>query len=257
MEGIDYTQLSLVGGITSASFAALNAYLNQSYWKDGRAEFNFEKNVEKFNYMDKLGYFYLANMMTHVFSASLESTNMDYEDTYIYGTLGAALFGSYLEVRDGYSKHTFFSKTDLLSTLIGSGYTLSQYYFPILKEIQPRMSYLPSKRLSEGNNGINENVFNDFLGQKYWLGFRVKNLLPAAIADYWPAFLMLSIGTGISGEDYSNIRSDFYIAFDIDAEEIPLHGSIWQFIKNTLNYFHFPMPGIRLTNGVAVFGFCY
>ncbi|HEX3074228.1 MAG TPA: hypothetical protein VHP30_11505 [Ignavibacteriales bacterium] len=50
---------------------------------------------------------------------------------------------------------------------------------------------------------------------------------------------------------------EFYIALDLDAEELPLHGPVWQFVKNSLNYFHFPMPGIKVSPDAAFFVFCF
>ena len=69
---------------------------------------------------------------------------------------------------------------------------------------------------------------------------------------------MISVGMGVNNyEDQTYKQNEFYIAFDFDAEEIPLNGSFWQFIKNTLNYFHFPMPGIRITPNTVGLLFCY
>jgi hypothetical protein len=50
---------------------------------------------------------------------------------------------------------------------------------------------------------------------------------------------------------------EYYLSLDLDAETIPLYGGFWQFLKNTLNYIHFPMPGIRITPDAAFFVFCY
>jgi hypothetical protein len=50
---------------------------------------------------------------------------------------------------------------------------------------------------------------------------------------------------------------EFYIALDLDAEELPLYGKGWQFVKNTLNFFHFPMPGIRISPDAAFFVLCF
>ena len=251
-------QLCLVLGTTAVSFIALNCYLNNTYWKEGRESFYSQEDFNRYQLMDKFGYFYLSNFMTHILSASFESANIDFEETYIYGAVGAFLFGAYLEVRDGYSISRAFSLSDLAATTMGAAYCLSQYYLPVLKEIQPRMSYYPSNYLENDlDRGEKVTCLNDLMGQKYWLSFRMENLLPENIAEYWPDFLMISIGKGIKGENFSNLRSDIYLAFDIDAEAIPLYGTVWQFIKNTLNYLHFPLPGIRLTNGIAAFALCY
>ena len=81
---------------------------------------------------------------------------------------------------------------------------------------------------------------------------------PGNCSKVWPEFLMLAVGMGVKNLDGNGGgQRDFYIALDFDAETIPLNGSVWQFIKNTLNYLHFPMPGISITSGAAFFAFCY
>ncbi|MCK7523029.1 MAG: hypothetical protein MZV64_37810 [Ignavibacteriales bacterium] len=71
-------------------------------------------------------------------------------------------------------------------------------------------------------------------------------------------FLMLAVGMGVKNLDGSGGgQREFYIALDYDAETIPLYGSVWQFVKNTLNFIHFPMPGIRISPDAAFFVFCF
>ena len=251
---IDYTTLSVQAGVATASMIYLHSYLRNHRWKGWDSDFKHLEEGKKYGYIDKYGRFYLANQLHHFVSAALEFSNLESEKTYIYGAVGAVLFGSYLEIADAYSLGEGFSSFDLLSTGLGAGYALSQYYFPILKEIQPRMSYFPSKIFSDANEV--EDAFNDYEGQKYWLGLRVNNLLPESIADYWPDFLMLSLGIGVKNTATVPVN-DIYLAFDIDVEELPLYGPYWQFIKNTLNYIHFPLPGVRLTNGVVFYGLCF
>jgi hypothetical protein len=140
---------------------------------------------------------------------------------------------------------------------MGAIYGVSQYYYPYLKNFQPRVSYFPSKEYLEGEKE-DGNISDDYEGQKLWLAFRMKNLLPKSLSEYWPAFLMLSVGYGVHNLDGSgNGESQFYLAFDIDAEEIPLYGPFWQFIKNTLNYIHFPLPGIQISPKIKLFTISY
>ncbi len=69
---------------------------------------------------------------------------------------------------------------------------------------------------------------------------------------------MISVGMGLRNWDgFGGGKQDIYIALDFDAETLPLHGPIWQFVKNTLNFIHFPMPGIRITPDTAAFVFVY
>ena len=87
---------------------------------------------------------------------------------------------------------------------------------------------------------------------------RMKEILPDNIAEYWPSFLMLSAGMGVANLDGSGGgENSFYLALDLDAEQLPLYGGVWQFVKNTLNYIHFPMPGIRITPRTVFFGIVF
>ena len=86
----------------------------------------------------------------------------------------------------------------------------------------------------------------------------MKELLPKSISEYWPSFLMISAGMGVKNLDGSGGGTrEFYISLDLDPTAIPLHGKFWQFIKNSLDYIHFPMPGIRVSPDAAFFVFCY
>ncbi len=174
--------------------------------------------------------------------------------------LGAGLaFGMqlYVEIQDGYGPKWGFSPGDIVSDLIGSLYSVAVYYYPYLKNIQPRVSYFPSEEMRNGTKP-DMNISDDYEGQKLWLSFRMKKMLPENIAEVWPSWLMLSVGYGVRNLDgRGGGDKEFYFGFDFDAEEIPLHGKFWQFVKNTLNFIHFPMPGIRFSPDAAFLVFAY
>ena len=171
--------------------------------------------------------------------------------------IGAFAFQMYVEIEDGFGKNWGFSPGDAAFDLMGALYSLGQHYYPVLKNFQPRVSYYPSLEQREGKRK-DGNIIDDYAGQKYWMGIRMKNILPKSISKYWPSFLMLSVGMGLKNwNGFGKGDQDLYIAFDLDAEELPLHGGVWQFIKNTLNKIHFPMPGIRITPHAAFFAIVY
>jgi len=61
----------------------------------------------------------------------------------------------------------------------------------------------------------------------------------------------MMITVGLKDNYTSNNAKELIIALDNDYEALPLYGKFWQFIKNTLNYFHFPLPGISLSPGLT------
>ena len=253
---IDYVKLSIIGGLTLGVGIGVHIHQANAWWKTQSSKFRIMHDWTYARWIDKVGHFYGTNLIAHGLSAGLEYSNISLEDSYIYGALGAFAFQLYVEIEDGFGPQWGFSPGDLVFDLLGASYFVSQYYFPYLKNFQPRVSYWPSEEYLNGTH--KGNVIDDYEGQKYWVSVRMKEVLPKSLSEFWPSFLMLAGGMEVRNLDGSGGGiTNFYIAFDFDAEVIPLHGPFWGFIKNTLNYLHFPMPGVRLTNGAAFLAFVY
>ncbi len=253
---LNYGVLAGVGTIFLGTGIGVHIYQRNAWWSSERTSFHFQNDWSYALWLDKVGHFYAATILAHAFTSGLAAGNMQSDDAAIYGSVLGLAFQLYVEVEDGFGAQWGFSPGDAYADILGSGYTLSQYYFPFLKNFQFKFSYYPSLKMREGlHKGI---AIDDDEGQKYWLSFRMKNLLPQSIANYWPSFLCLAAGMGVQNLDGNGGgQRVLYIALDFDAESIPLYGKGWEFIKNTLNYIHFPMPGIRITPNAAFFGFVF
>ncbi len=262
---INYTNLAIIGAITLTSGVAIHIYQKNTWWADQSSTFKIINDWEYALWIDKIGHFYGTHLLAHAFSSAFEGSGIRNENAVIYSATAAFAFEMYVEIEDGFGKNWGFSPGDAGADLLGALYFLGQYYYPFLKNFQPRVSYWPSEDLLNppapgDKNRLHRanNVTDDYSGQKYWLALRMKNLLPESLAEYWPSFLMISVGTGLKDwNGFGKGQRELYIAFDLDAEELPLHGEFWQFIKNTLNYIHFPMPGIRITPDAAFLAFVY
>ena len=197
--------------------------------------------------------FYSTNFVAHFYSASLEYSNLDYELATIYSAVIAVGYGLLTETFDGFTRNEGFNLSGFGYNLLGGAYVLGQYYIPTLKHFQPRFSY------DFGNSTNNDlSFFEDYGNHKYWFAVRVKELLPEGMNKFWPSFLMLSFGIGTNSDRYGNvINNEYYVALDFDAESLPFQGRFWQFLKNTLNYFHFPLPGIRISPGTKFITFTF
>jgi len=254
---IDYTNLAIVSGAALTTGIGLHIYQSNSWWKSERSNFHFENDWDYALWLDKLGHFYAGALVAHAFSSGLEAANFDSENSAILGAALSLGFLLYIEVEDGYGPNWGFSPGDAIADFLGAGYMLTQYYVPFLKNFMLKFSYYPSDKLRAGQHQ-GGNVIDDYEGQKQWLSIRVNEFLPSSIEKYWPDFLMLAGGVGVRNLDGSGGgQREYYIALDIDAEEIPLYGPAWQFVKNTLNYIHFPMPGFRFSPDGAFFVFCF
>lgn len=264
---INYKTLAGVSLGYSVLIYTINQYYANTWWKEDSnyvydGSFNVVQDNKYALNIDKLGHAYGSVIASHFISAGFEASGLDEESAVWIGAAGGLGMQLFVEIQDGFAPTDRitgkpkwgFSPGDAISDILGAGYFVAKYYYPFLNNFQLRASYFPSKELLNGKKPDN-NFSDDYEGQKMWLSFRMKNLLPESISDYWPSFLMLSLGYHVSGiGDYyqQKVKPFYYIAFDFDVETIPLYGKFWAFIKNTFNYLHFPLPGIQISeNGIS------
>ncbi len=252
----------LIGGLGTAylgSVAAIHLYQSNAWWSGRTGKFRVIEDWDYALSIDKLGHFYSPIILAHAFSIGLEAARVDYGTGIWISSAAALLFQLYVEVYDGFAQDWGFSTGDALMDVAGAAYPVIQYYYPVLYNFQPRFSYWPVKLGKEGHTpGQKLIVVDDYEGQKFWLSMRVNNLFGRGFESIWPDFLMLSVGYGVRDIDgRGGGKSDIFIALDFDYEQIPLYGSFWQMVKNSFAFIKFPMPAIRITNGVAFFGFAF
>jgi hypothetical protein len=243
---INYELLAYTGIATAAVVTYVHIHQTNAWWNEQSSTF---KIVNDWNYalgIDKIGHFYGTNLLAHMFSGAFEAANLSSERSTWFAAIAALAFELFIEIEDGFGPQWGFSPGDAIADVLGAAYFIGQYYYPRLKNFQPRWSYFPSKKMQEGQHkgGL---LIDDYEGQKYWMGVRVNSLLPKSLEKIWPDPLMLSFGMGVRDLDGAGGgQREFYIGLDFDAETIPMHGGVWGFIKNSLNYFHFPLPGVKV-----------
>ncbi len=256
---INYKILGYTGLATLGVGTAVHLYQKNTWWATDSLRSNKFRVINDWEYalwLDKVGHFYATTLMAHGFKGALEAADMNTEMATWYSAALAFGFEMFIEIEDGYGLNWGFSPGDATADFLGACYHVCKYYYPSLNNFQFRVSYFPSEKYRNGEH--DGTVSDDYLGQKYWLSLRMENLLPNSISEVWPDWLMLAVGMGVRNLDgRGGGDRDFYIALDFDAEEIPLHGRVWSYVKNTLNLIHFPMPGIRINNGTAFFVICY
>jgi hypothetical protein len=256
---IDYKILAAMGTAFIGTGLAVHFYQQNAWWSTKRTKFHFQNDWAYALWIDKIGHFYGALFIQHALSAGLEAANIQSKESTIYGSIGSLAFQTFIEIEDGFGPEWGFSPGDFYSDFLGTAYPVAQYYFPYLSNFQFRFSYIP-KDLKGTNpvTGQKHIIPDDYEGQKFWLSVKMENILPSSISKYWPDFLMLSGGMGVKNLDGKGGGTrEWYLGFDFDAEQIPLYGKFWQFVKNTFNYIHFPLPGIRFSPGTKFFVFCF
>ncbi|HPN37832.1 MAG TPA: DUF2279 domain-containing protein [Melioribacteraceae bacterium] len=259
-DGEDINTPILIGVSAAAIGVGISVHLYNynAWWKNDRSsKFRILNDWNYALWIDKVGHFYGTAIEAHGLSAALDAANVPPEETAIISSVGAFLFQTFIEIEDGYGAQWGFSPGDFAADFLGASYHLAKYYFPAVRNFQPRVSYYPSEDYRTGKHK-DGNISDDYEGQKYWLSLRMKELLPKSVSKYWPSFLMLSAGMGVKNLDGSGGGTrEIFISFDIDWQEIPIPGKFGQFVKNTLNYFHLPLPGLKISPKAAFLVFCY
>jgi len=254
---LNYPVLGLTGLITATSIYLINDYYAHTWWRNNRTHFKFVNDWKYALWLDKIGHAFGTTFIAHGISSAMEAGNVPTIPALWIGAAGAFALQLYVEIQDGYGPNWGFSPGDAASDLLGAAYYVAQFYYPYLKNFQFRFSYYPSRKFLNGQMK-DHNISDDYEGQKLWVSMRMKNILPESISEYWPDFLMLAVGYGVSDLDGNGGGvKKFFIGLDFDAETIPLHGRFWNFIKNTLNIIHFPLPGIRISPNAAFLVFAY
>lgn len=242
---INYLGLTTVTLLGAGAFITARTYFENSWWSDERGSFRFHNDWDYALGADKFGHFFGGYAITQIFTSAFDAANFEQDQIYLYSALFTIAFQTYIEIEDGFSPEWGFSPGDAIANVLGASYRYMQYRIPYLNNIKPKISYYPSDEFRDGKIK-GDNITDDYSGQKFWLSFKLSKIIPN-FADYWPEWLMLAAGHGIRDYKSDNIHREFYLALDIDIDELPLYGRFWNFIKSTLNLFHVPMPGIRVT----------
>lgn len=259
---ISLPKLFFVTALTGVSIAVVHKHQSQAWWQEKRTRFHFQNDWEYALWIDKLGHWWGATALQHLFSSSLRWSNFSYETSNILGSLFALSYQLYVETYDGFAPNWGFSPGDALFDFGGAVYPLVQYYSPFFKNINLKLSYYPSKRLLKKDPldtlYKNKFVIDDYEGQSFYLSFKVNNFLPESIEKYWPDFLCLAIGYQMRNwNGYGVADENYYFVLDFDFEQIPLYGQFWQFLKNTFNLIHFPSPAIKFSKNKISFAIAY
>ncbi|MCX7876145.1 MAG: YfiM family protein, partial [Melioribacteraceae bacterium] len=242
---INGKKFAIFGGTTLALGVGAHLYQGEDWWFHDRGKFKIINDGWFDNYalgQDKIGHFLGTYFLASAFRYGLDYSNFSISKQYHYSTLFAILYELYIELNDGFSKSYGFSQSDFISDVAGASYNLLQYYIPYLNNFQPRFSYKWNKKIVGGPKQAN--IFDDYEYSKYWISIRMKNVLPYFLSQYWPKFLMISVGSGLINNPQT--QREIVIALDVDANELPLNGNFGNAIKFILNHLHFPLPGIRI-----------
>ncbi len=252
---INYTRLSIVGGLLLGGMTAIHIFEQNGWWKNNRTSFHFREDLRYSQNVDKAGHFYGASAMAFVISKSIETCNVLEENALFIGCGGGLLFQTFLEVEDGFSRWGF-DRVDFSADVGGAAYPILQYYIPVFKNFNIKYSYHPvnfNKPGTASYPGQKRLISDDYEGQTLWLSVKMKNLIPKSIQPLWPKWLGIAVGYGVRDIDTNHDYPVFFLAPDLDFSNIIPHDTWFlRTLGEALDHFHFPLPAVRFSRHAPI-----
>jgi len=250
---INYYKLAFVGGATIGGFVYGQSFQKNLWWKGEKSPFHFNWK-EDWSYAlgaDKFGHFYFPMLAASMYGDAFIWVGFTAEQSLFYGGMTALTYQTFTEIKDGFSKQWGFSWGDFSANVLGAAYPLLQYKYPPLKNINMKISFFPSERFKQGSNRV---IFDDYESTYHWLSISIASYLPNEIKKYYPQFLNIAVGHSVKGIDAGNRTRELFLSLDINTIELPGSSPFLQFLKKYLNYYHLPMPAVKVYPDIVWYG---
>ncbi|MEQ8909880.1 MAG: DUF2279 domain-containing protein [Vicingaceae bacterium] len=259
-----HAQDSLASRKKLVSYGALASYstalvgLNQLWYKDyPQSTFHFFNDNEQWLQIDKVGHAYSTYVLGKASAATFKWAGYSQKQSALYGSGGAFLFLTTVEIFDAYSQNWGFSWGDFAANTLGNGLYLGQELAWQEQVMLLKFSYSPSIYREQRPNLLGDSelqgVLKDYNGQTYWASFNL-NSLASSIKPKW-----LNLAVGMGGEQMLfarnseqlglNHQRQWYLSPDIDFERIPTKKKWLKVAFSLINCLKMPLPALELQNG--------
>ncbi len=258
-----------------AGYSAAMIGLYAAWYKDyPQSKFHTFNDVQEWMQIDKIGHTYSAYAESKASMELWRRTGISRKKMIWLGGMSGSAYQTVIEVLDGFSAQWGWSWADIGANFIGSGMLVAQELHWNEQRIQLKWSFHKKNykdvELQQRSNVIfgssaAERFLKDYNGQTYWLSTGIKTWMPTSDI---PAWLQLSIGTGIEGvfgarhntaidkngiiifnrPDVPRVRQ-WYIAPDVDLTKIKTRKRGVRMALNMLNVIKFPAPALEYSKG--------
>ncbi|RPI03315.1 MAG: DUF2279 domain-containing protein [Calditrichaeota bacterium] len=208
-------------------------------WKQNQGLYDFGFHDSLWLHMDKFGHFYCARQLAFLMTETFNWIGLSNGCSSWLGAASSWLFMLEIELFDARFQEWGFSLGDLTANTAGVLLPVLKAHSPFLQKFTLKMSYHPTKQ------GIKNDYFiDDYAGMTFWLCANPRPLLPRFLRNWWPAFLNLSAGYGISEKTDGKI--ELYFGLDYDLLKLKTKQPALNKLIEFINYFHLPAPALRI-----------
>jgi len=230
----------------------------QWWWKGNYRPFQYGNDGFMNNYslgVDKAGHFFTSYFYFQALYEFMEWGGFDEQTKLLTSIAIPSFYALSIELNDGFTAYSF-SGYDLTANLAGIGYGVLQRQFPVLQNFKFKWSYYPSGAITvKVKNKFP--IASDYDGHIYWLSIDIHSALPNGMKNYWPKFLNLAVGYGAKNVSHLNAgfgevnktgpsARKFAVSLDYNLGSFDIENDFLYTVRNIVDYFHFPAPGIRM-----------
>ncbi|MBI5216650.1 MAG: DUF2279 domain-containing protein [Ignavibacteriae bacterium] len=243
-------RFGLVVGASAGIITVAHLQNYNSWWKGERSPFHLDNDENANLYADKFGHFLFSYVASDIMTQSFYWSGMKQQNAALLGGGIALAFQLYVEIEDAFHPNLGFSIGDGVADIAGAAIPFLRVQYPSLHSVTFKWSVIPSPRF---RNGEFRSLIDDYESQYYWLSVNIKNALGKHAPDFLPSFLNIALGYGVKNLSSSK-ESELYLSLDIDFTKLPGEGGFISTLKRVLNYFHAPMPTLKISPSVVAYG---
>ncbi len=250
-QGAAAGRVALLAGGFAAAQAAVIAIRHDDWWQTPARSFHIVSGGSPSKGQDALIHGAIAYHVSQVGALAWDWTCVSRDAA---AWLGAALglaIGLPKEIGDGLHEDKGFSLDDFGAATIGALLPALHRTVPASRIIRLKLNYWPSAEFRNRSDGLPQ-LENDYAGQRYFLAI-TPGRLPGG-AGPWPDWLGIALGHSVPQWASAPPTREWYLAFDLELRGIPIRATWWHTVATVLDQVHFPLPGIRITQGEVEFG---
>lgn len=254
-------RFSILAGGIAAGWLGMHIYYSNTWWKDRAHYFKFDTDTYYARNVDKLSHVYTANLISVASAQLYEWTGMNPTLAMVVGSSTAIAYETYIEVYDGISPNWGFDWGDVAANFMGALLPIAQNYVKPLQAFNIKWSFEPdwlSKKLRKYPD-----LLDDYTSMKFWLTFNPYYILPKSVTSgkWYPSFLGIGLGINLQSASHTSGATkafkEYYLAFDIDINRLPGNTDFLKKFKKVMNFYHLPMPGVKIYKNTVWYGLMF
>lgn len=249
---------SIVGGITVLT--GIYLHINQSAaWWDGKGRsFYFYDDWDDILFADKFGHFFGAYAISYVGREAFVYAGFSWDQSILFGTILGIISQTYVEFKDGYAEKTGFSVSDFGADIAGAAYFCLRHFIPFLQNFSPKWQYAPARIIGVPPHTTTQTFLDNYNCTTAWWLVDVHNLIRGRQDSFWPKWLNIGFGYGVSGYYTTDIYSRFVIGIDYNLVELLPDGvPFWNWLKQSFNLIKLPAPAFEFSRYGVKFKLLY